>query len=300
MNSLQKLIDVEDYESFITMDPILSLIVRPSTSISELDKGRDWVDYDLCHSLEEIRTRMDDRQESAKPLFVYTQAQNLHIVMRNHRMRTTHSDEHPGFDAFYSTQLGRIDACFGQFVEYLKSRNLYDNSIVILTSDHGDDLGEGGRWGHGYWLYPELIRIPFIIHLPQRIRQGLVWDTKDVAFPTDITPSLYYLLGHRPIIRNELFGRPLFTVTRAERSEYLQDSYLLGSSYGANYGLLTQNGQKLFLSESKNQKDYLFDFSNGPNGKLCPMTPAFQSEQRGLIREHIRAISRFYKLNDDR
>jgi arylsulfatase A-like enzyme len=211
-------------------------------------------------------------------------------------MRTQAYDEHPGFDGYYASQVERIDNCFGEFVRNLKARGIYDNSIIILTSDHGDDLGEGGRWGHGYYLYPELIRIPLIIHLPPRMHKGMFWNPKDLAFLTDIMPSLYYLLGHRPIARNPIFGRPLFMLTQKEQKEYLQDSYLIGSSYGAIYGIISNNGRSLFMAESIAGKDSFFDLANDPAGVRNLLTPAIQAEQRKLVREHISEINRFYKF----
>ena len=44
------------------------------------------------------------------------------------------------------------------------------DSIVVLTTDHGDSLGEDGNWGHGVTIYPEVVRIPLMIHVPERLK----------------------------------------------------------------------------------------------------------------------------------
>ena len=90
----------------------------------------------------------------------------------------------------------RIDGCFGAFVAYLKQHGRYDNSIVIVTADHGDALGEQGYWGHAVWLFPEIVRIPLIVHVPAALRQTVTTDLTRLAFSTDIAPTLYALLGH--------------------------------------------------------------------------------------------------------
>jgi predicted AlkP superfamily pyrophosphatase or phosphodiesterase len=46
-----------------------------------------------------------------------------------------------------------------RFVSTLKERELYDNSIIVVTSDHGEALGEDGRNGHSTRVYPEMLRI---------------------------------------------------------------------------------------------------------------------------------------------
>jgi hypothetical protein len=297
LNALQKLVEMEGYQCFVTIDPVLEKTMKRSAAIEELDKGLDWVDYDLCRTVEELQSKLDERQDLSRPVFVYTQAQNLHIVMRNHRMRTNPPTESfPGFDAFYASQVKRVDECFGRFIQQLKDRGLYDNSIIILTADHGDNLGEGGRWGHGYYLYPELIRIPIIMRIPASLKKEMVWSKEQTALLTDITPSLYYLLGHRPVERNPVFGRPLFTKTEKEQSEYMRPSYLLGSSYGAIYGTISNDGRWLFFSDSTIQEDFYYDLEVDPTATRNLLTPTIRQEQRRIIRDYILAISRFYNF----
>ena len=80
-------------------------------------------------------------------------------------------ESYPGFHGPYAARVRQIDACFGELVDTLKRLHLYDNSIIVLTSDHGDSLGEGQRWGHGFTAFPEVLRIPLIIHLPPALRR---------------------------------------------------------------------------------------------------------------------------------
>jgi hypothetical protein len=301
MNSLQKLVEAEKYESFITIDPVLEIILKPNSQVIELDKGSDWVEYDLCRTLEELQAGIDAKRNSGRPIFCYSQAQNLHIVMRNHKKRTApQGEEYPGFDTFYASQVKHIDSCFGEFINYLKARDLYDESIIVLTADHGDSLGEGGRWGHGSFIFPELARIPLIIHLPSRLQKSLYYNPDAVAFLTDITPSLYYLLGHRPIIRDTVLGRPLFTLSQKEHDAYVQESYLLGSSYGAVYGLIKDNGRSLFISDGTNHKDYFYDLATDPRGQRNRVNDAMRAENQKIIRDHISAINRFYNMVEGR
>lgn len=48
----------------------------------------------------------------------------------------------------------------------LKRKNIFDESLIIVTSDHGQLLGEHGRFGHGVFLYDELLRVPLLIKYP--------------------------------------------------------------------------------------------------------------------------------------
>ena len=298
MNSLQKLLDTDEYQSFISMDPILKELLRPSASIEELDKRPDTHNFDFCWSLKELEKRIDERQTS-RPVFAYTQPWNIHTHVIAVEGRTVAGgEEFPGFWAPYASRVKYMDACLGEFVAYLKARGLYDNSVVILTSDHGDALGEDGRWGHSYWVYPEIMKIPLIVHLPPRLQSRLTWDAKSVAFSTDITPSLYYLLGHKPIVANRLFGRPLFVAAEQEQREYLQDSYVVASSYGAAYGVVSGNGRWLFVADGVKDRDHFFDLTDESKGRLDHFTSATRAEQQQLIRDYIGAINEFYNFKE--
>jgi arylsulfatase A-like enzyme len=227
---------------------------------------------------------------------VYTQPQNVHIsVIQRERASVPDGEAYPGFYAPYASRLKRIDAAFGKFIEFLKARNLYDHSIIVLTADHGDSLGEGGRWGHSYTLFPEILRIPLIVHLPKDLRAGVSCDPAAVAFSTDITPTLYYLLGHRPIRKNAVFGSPLFAKTPAERIRDSQASYLLASSYAAVYGILSNNGRRLYLADGVNYQHFLFDL-DGASTQSRPVNPSIEQEQDALIRKGILDINGFYRF----
>lgn len=296
-NSLQRLVETDGYESFVTIDPHFAPLIKATPSFTELDKGRDWMQHDFCRTLDELEQKLDQRQSSERPIFAYTQPQNVHLIaLKNSGYSAPPGEDFPGFDAVHASRIKEMDNCFGKFIQHLKVRGLYDNSIVILTADHGDSLGEEGRWGHGPALFAEIIRIPMIIHLPTELQKSMVWDAQRIAFSTDITPSLYYLLGHSPIINDPIYGRPLFTATEQEQKQYLRDSYLIVSSYGPVYGILRNNGRSLFIADALNDKDYFYNLADDPKGTRSRLNTTLRAENEQLIRQHIEAINRFYKF----
>ena len=67
----------------------------------------------------------------------------------------------------YDAELLEMDKELGKIFELLSETKLIDNSIIIITSDHGEEFGEHGTWAmHAYSLYDELIHIPLIIRIP--------------------------------------------------------------------------------------------------------------------------------------
>ena len=320
VNNLQKLLDTEGYQSYISVDPILQQILRISPSISQLDEGtklmsdyeyavnvkgsdprslartkqnsKSWSNLDLVSTLSELESKIDARRDTKRPIFVYTQPQNVHTVnLEDSRLSGSRRE-------ITIHELRRVDAAFGEFIRFLQVRGLYDNSIVILTADHGDAYGEFGRFGHSDFLFPPVIRIPLIIHLPPRMRQGFVWDSREIAFSIDITPSLYYLLGHQPTLNSDLAGRPLFTRTLAEQNSYLRSQYLIASSYAPVYGILGQNGETLFIVDAVNQRNYFYDLSDDPEGVHNIVTPRIRDANEELVRREILSIDKAYGVKN--
>jgi len=132
-----------------------------------------------------------------------------------------------------------------------------------------------------------------IVHLPAQMRAAVAADPDALAFSTDITPSLYYLLGHRPVVKHELFGSPLFTEGAAERARDPRGSYLLAASYGPVYGILSSGGRRLYVADGVNHHEYVFDLET-PGASA----PSAGPEARDLIRRGILAINRFYHFGE--
>jgi hypothetical protein len=289
MNNLQKLLDIDGYQSYISVDPILRDLLRASPSITELDSGiKFWGDLDFIPTLQELQEKIDSRSDPAAPIFAYTQPQNVHTL-------TLERSKISGDRRTVSIhELRRMDAAFGKFLDFLRQRGLYDNSIIVLTADHGDCYGEFGRWGHSVFLFPQVIRIPLIFHLPARMRQQFVSDTNGLAFTTDITPSLYYLLGHQPIINDDLLGRPLFTKTMQEQKAYRRPQYLIVSSYAPVYAILSGDGRYLFIADAVNSRNYYYDLFNDPEGARSHVTMQVENENEALIQHYVEAIDDSY------
>jgi arylsulfatase A-like enzyme len=263
-----------------------------------LDQGRDWMQHEFGRSLAELQQKLDQRRDTERPIFAYTQPQDIHLIaLKNSGYTVPPGEDYPGFDRIHASRIKRMDESFDKFIQFIKARGLYDDSIIILTSDHGDSLGEEGRWGHGPSVAPEIIRVPLIIHLPTSLRQSLVSNPKNIAFLTDITPSLYYLLGHRPIVHSELFGRPLFTATEEEQTAYLHDTYMVGSSYGPVYGILNRDGSKLFIADAVNNKETLYDLTAAPGSTQRRLNEGLRAANENLLRHYIQTIGRFYGFN---
>ena len=72
----------------------------------------------------------------------------------------------PFLSSLYDAEIAFNDASFGALTEELRQRGLFDNTLIVLISDHGEEFKEHGRWRHGATLYSESLEVPMIAKLP--------------------------------------------------------------------------------------------------------------------------------------
>ncbi len=92
----------------------------------------------------------------------------------------------------YDAAIAELDDLFAQLMAELEARGELSNTVVILTSDHGEHLGEHHMLDHQYSLYEPVLRVPLVVHFPKRFPAGR--ETRPVmAF--DLYPTLLELAG---------------------------------------------------------------------------------------------------------
>jgi arylsulfatase A-like enzyme len=148
------------------------------------------------------------------------------------------------YTPLYLNDLLYMDWCITSILDQLKASGLLDNTLVIITDDHGEMLGEnGGPIGHGWMATPELTNIPLIIMDPDNPGYHLN-DT--IGSQVDLLPTILDLLG-MPIPGDQLYqGTSLYSSTaQADRTIYLNSIQQYGVIEGHRYicgNRETQNG----------------------------------------------------------
>ena len=91
----------------------------------------------------------------------------------------------------YAGEIAYTDYCIGRVVDQLKKLGIYEETLIIVTGDHGEMLGEHGEATHSYFIYKSAVRVPLIIKLPG---QKTGHRIASVAGLVDIVPTIYGLL----------------------------------------------------------------------------------------------------------
>jgi len=299
VNGLEEMLRADHYHMVVSMDEVVKEILSPSDDLVKLDMDKKlWNHLEIGDTLRQAEAVLDARARSQEPIFFYDQPKNVHQFARNDVPSPTsqHWPDRPGLNTRITYEVHWVDAHLGEFFSYLKQHGMYDNSIIIVTSDHGDATGEFGRMSHSTSIWPEIMRVPLIIHLPPEMmtREHLVYDDSRLSTLTDVTPTLYYLLGHRPIVQNVLYGRPLFAETKQELDSYPRKDLLLASDVRAVYGILTADQRYLYTTYDSPAQSYLFDLVSDPNAEHNILTPALKQRYDEEIIDHLHLIGDFY------
>jgi sulfatase-like protein len=297
VNSLEKLATADGYQMVVSDDEILRQLLSPADNLVKLDTDKKlWNQLEVCSTIRQAEALLDGGRSGKQPIFFYTQPKNVHQFARNDLPMMTRDNWRlrPGFNNRIAYEIHQVDECLGGFFKFLKARGLYDDSIIVVTSDHGDATGELGRSSHSLSIFPEVMRVPLIIHLPADMRRRVVYDDAHLSALTDITPSLYYLLGHRPIIANPLFGHPLFVESREELELYRRNELFLASDERAVYGLLTENGRFLYTTYDSPARSFLFDLERDPNAQDNLLTDSVKRKYDRQIIDYLHRVADFY------
>jgi len=295
VNGLEKLVNADGYHEIISYDNVVREILSPKDELTKLDtETPTWRALDFCSTVPQLTANLDAHPDPSRPLFFYAQPQNVHMFATNTEPTVKTSNwSSPGFNPRIALAVHQTDQCIGNLLSYLKSHGLYENSIIVLTSDHGDATGELGRRAHSYLIYPEVMHVPLIVHLPKSMRSKLTYNPDRISTLTDITPSLYYLLGHRPIKQDPMLGQPLFAETKEELDRYRRDELFLASDMTAIYGILDK-GRFMYVTYAAPSRSYLFDLATDPNAEHNILTEELKRHYDQRVIDNLKQIGDFY------
>jgi len=125
--------------------------------------------------------------------------------------------------ACYYAEITFLDSEIGRIVKALKDAGVYENTIIIVTADHGTMNGGHGMLSHlGATPYEEVYNVPFIISGPGVKKQGENYET--VASLVDLAPTLVDLCGAKPLPETQ--GRSMRSILEGrDNKEDWQDAW---------------------------------------------------------------------------
>jgi len=144
----------------------------------------------------------------------------------------------------YKNAIHYDDKLFGQIIEKLKQKGLYDKSMIIFTSDHGQEFYEYGHFGHNNAFDKAQTNSPLIIKPPKGMKLSSPQEASStLTSHLDVIPSILHLIG----VENPL-------------ERYSNGKYLFNKNYQREFAFIGNWNNSAIITPK-----YTYVFSNLPN-----------------------------------
>jgi len=176
--------------------------------------------------------------------------------------------------SLYDNGIAYMDKCIGDLFTMLHNMDLFDNSLIIITADHGEEFQEHGYMLHGNtYYYEEIVHVPLIAKFPKANSKGEK-IINDLVESIDIMPTIIDLLSiKKPLMQ----GKSLIGLIDGNEEG---KEYVFG--FGCVGRLFIRSGRWKMLNDSglKEDRFKLFDLHNDPMERVNLIGKGFDVEER--------------------
>jgi len=222
-------------------------------------------------------------QNLQKRFFLWMHLYDPHYPYRPPEPYAREYATHPydGEIVFADEQLGRV-------LRFLKDKGVYQNTVIVLSGDHGESLGEHGEKTHGFFIYNATMHVPLIMHLPGTTAGATVTDTVSLV---DLMPTILAAAGVQ--IPSQVQGKNLLPelvakTGSADRSLY-SETFLPRLHFNWSELRGAENARYHFIDAPRPE---LYDLSKDPAelhnlfGEKKAVAEEMRAKLAGLIREY--------------
>ncbi len=193
----------------------------------------------------------------------------------------------------YDREIRYMDEQFKRFIETLKKLDLYDNSLIIFTSDHGEGMGEHNYFfAHGEHLYNSLTHVPLIIKYGKK----LIGQRTDYVQHIDILPTIFNVLDMK--LDSRFRGSDLRQQEKTPREIVAEMPSRIKDTAAISIVVDGLKLIKVLLREEPYQQYQLYDLRRDPNEKENLINTTGYHERLEDLKTKLERISKedFLKL----
>ncbi len=191
----------------------------PLDSRFGLDKGFDVYDdlygsKNIVRDLSFIERKAEEVNKKAMEWLVQNQNNKFFVWIHYFDPHTPYEPPSPFKKEYagreYDGEIAYTDYIIGELLKKLNQLNLIEETLIILTSDHGEGLGDHNEKTHGIFVYDSTLRVPLIFHSPKILPKGRT--VSDQVGLIDIMPTVLDLMGFEknPDVQGKSFKTTLF------------------------------------------------------------------------------------------
>lgn len=218
-------------------------------------------------------------KHASKPFFLFLHYYDAHHPYEPPPAYASVCPEDP-----YAAEIAYVDSWIGHVLERLRQLDAYENTLIIITGDHGESLGEHGEATHGVFVYQSTLRVPLVVRAPG-MRRGQEVDGH--ASLVDIVPTVLDLLGLKPSARIQ--GRTLRSGLAGDPVSDKRPPIYCESLDAATFGCSPLNG----LVEGhwkyiRAPRQELYDLAGDPGERINVLEK--EPEVAGQLRNRLEAM----------
>jgi len=192
--------------------------------------------------------------------------------------------------AIYDEKIIRADGKFKRFLAEFDGLGLTGQTLFVLTSDHGTEFCEHGRFDHGFTLYNEQIHVPLFLKLPGQIGHKVITDR---VSSIDVMPTILDLLDLQvpDKVKKQLHGTSLVAALKGEsarRDVFSETDY---RQYTYKRSIITPDGWKLISTlENRSRELFNLESDSGETNNLVEAEPQRANELERRLFAHFKSI----------
>jgi len=210
---------------------------------------------------------------------------------------TLSEEDRPSIMALYDGAVRNLDMEIERYVKKLEELGILDDTLIIITPDHGEEILERGSLGHASCsiagtLYDENIRIPLIMRYPKTLPQGRVIETQ--VSQVDIMPTIFDILGYPMPELTE--GHSLLPLIEGKDIDFKEETHCetlvcgmqtLDWDKRTKWALRTPQWKLIYSQDTKDNYYELYNLKNDPEEKvnLIDKEPRIANELKKKLRK---------------
>jgi arylsulfatase A-like enzyme len=219
----------------------------------------------IYKTFQDISKKMDRK----KPYFLYLHFMDVHMP---YSIKLTHEEEtgdrNRDFIKLYDLELEYLDR---NIKELFAANGWQNNTLIIITADHGEEFNEHGKRGHGKSLYREVLQVPFIFYYPSGFPGGRKISENVSNF--DIMPTINEILGSPPI--KNVSGVSLLPLLQGKKVDFSKRN-IYAHLHLKNYG----KNDLVIKSVIQGDYHYIYEY---PNKRMLFRLSSDPLEQKNII-----------------